>query len=59
MPYKVLFPYQYLNVAGWQETLGLLPAGWQETKKSPTSRLAGDTSLFLISSSVSLLFSSF
>ena len=32
-----------ISVAGWQETLGLLPAGWQETKKTPASRLAGDT----------------
>ena len=33
-----------IPLAGWQETLRLLPTGWQETKKSPASRLAGDTS---------------
>ena len=27
-----------ISVAGWQETLGFLPAGWRETKKSLTGR---------------------
>ena len=43
---KSQFPIS-IPLAGWQETLGLLPAGWQETKKSPASRLAGDTSFNL------------
>ena len=41
---KSQFPIS-IPLAGWQKTLGLLPAGWQETKKSPASRLAGDTSI--------------
>ena len=45
-----------IPITGWQETSVLLTAGWQETKRSPASRLAGDLAYNIITTKIAPLY---